>query len=75
MARISMRSVQKSTFEQTFSLYLSAAAAKGVKDKLLNPYKQHFREHSVRVVVLGLLAGHIGQYNELEGVLSALSLV
>lgn len=33
MARISMRSVQKSTFEQIFSLYLLAAAAKGVKEK------------------------------------------
>ena len=42
MARISMRSVQQSTFEQIFSLYLSAAA-KGVKDKTLNTYKQHFR--------------------------------
>ena len=33
MARISMRNVQKSTIEKYFSLYLSSAAAKGVKDK------------------------------------------
>lgn len=51
MARISMRSVQKSTFEQIFSLYLSAAAAKGVKEKTLDTYKQHFRAISKRLDV------------------------
>ena len=51
MARISMRSVQKSTFEQIFSLYLSAAAAKGVKDKTLDTCKQHFRAISKRLDV------------------------
>ena len=49
MARISIRRVQKSIFEQIFSLYLSAAAAKGVKDKTLNTYKQHFRAISKRL--------------------------
>lgn len=42
MARISMRNVQKSTVEEYFSLYLSSAAAKGVKDKTLETYKNHF---------------------------------
>lgn len=51
MARISMRSVQKSTFEQVFSLYLLAAAAKGVKEKTLDTYKQHFRAISKRLDV------------------------
>lgn len=41
MARISMRNVQKSTVEEYFSLYLSSAAAKGVKDKILETYKNH----------------------------------
>ena len=41
MARISMRNVQKSTVEEYFSLYLSSAAAKGVKDKTLETYKNH----------------------------------
>ena len=43
MARISMRNVQKSTVEEYFSLYLSSAAAKGVKDKTLETYKNHFK--------------------------------
>ena len=41
MARISMRNVQKSKVEEYFSLYLSSAAAKGVKDKTLETYKNH----------------------------------
>lgn len=49
MARISMRNVQKSTVEKYFSLYLSSAAAKGVKDKTLETYKNHFRSISKRM--------------------------
>ena len=49
MARISMRNVQKSTVEEYFSLYLSSAAAKGVKDKTLETYKNHFRSISKRM--------------------------
>ena len=45
MARITMRNVQKSLVEQYFSLFLSSAAARGVKDKTLQTYKQHF--HSI----------------------------
>ena len=40
-----MRNVQKSPVEQYFSLFLSSAAARGVKDKTLQTYKQHF--HSI----------------------------
>ncbi|MBO4937743.1 MAG: hypothetical protein J6C98_01910 [Oscillospiraceae bacterium] len=46
MASISMRNVQKSTVEEYFNLYLSSAAAKGVKDKT---YKNHFRSISKRM--------------------------
>lgn len=43
MARISMRNVQKSSVSEYFDLYLSSAAARGVKDKTLQTYKNHFR--------------------------------
>ena len=49
MARISMRNVQKSTVEEYFNLYLSSAAAKGVKGKTLETYKNHFRSISKRM--------------------------
>ena len=39
MARISMRNVQKSSVSEYFDLYLSSAAARGVKDKTLQTYK------------------------------------
>lgn len=51
MARISMRNVQKSTTAQYFDLYLSSAAARGVKDKTLQTYKQHFHSISKRLDV------------------------
>ena len=44
MARISMRNVQKSSVSEYFDLYLSSAAARGVKDKTLQTYKQHLRK-------------------------------
>ncbi len=46
MARISMRNVQRSTASQYFDLYLSAAAARGVKDKTLHTYRQHLPDAS-----------------------------
>ena len=49
MARISMRNVQKSTVKEYFNLYLSSAAAKGVKGKTLQNYKNHFRSISKRM--------------------------
>ena len=51
MARISIRNVQKSTVEEYFSLYLSSAAARGVKDKTLQTYKNHFRSIAKRMDV------------------------
>ena len=51
MARISMRNVQKSLVSQYFDLYLSAAAARGVKDKTIATYKQHFHAISKRLDV------------------------
>ena len=51
MARISMRNVQKSTVQQYFDLYLSSAAARGLKDKTLQTYKQHFHSISKRMDV------------------------
>ena len=51
MARITMRNVQKSPVEQYFSMFLSSAAARGVKDKTLQTYKQHFHSISKRMDV------------------------
>ena len=42
MARITMRKVQETKLTEVFSLYLASAAAKGVKDKTLKTYEQHF---------------------------------
>ena len=36
-----MQNVHKSPTEQYFSMFLSSAAARGVKDKTLQTYKQH----------------------------------
>jgi len=49
MARISMRNVQKSSVSEYFDLYLSSAAARGVKDKTLQTYKNHFQSISKRM--------------------------
>ena len=46
-----MRNVQKSPVEQYFSLFLSSATARGVKDKTLQTYKQHFYSISKRMDV------------------------
>ena len=52
MARISMRNVQKSPVSEYFDLFLlSLAAARGVKDKTLSAYKQHFHSISKRLYV------------------------
>ena len=47
MARISMRNVQKSPVSEYFDLFLSSAAARGVKDKTLSTYKQHLSASSL----------------------------
>jgi hypothetical protein len=49
MARISMRNVQKSSVSEYFDLYLSSAAARGVKDKTLQTYRIHFRSITKRM--------------------------
>ena len=51
MARISMRNVQKSSVSEYFDLYLSSDAARGVKDKTLQTYKNHFRSIAKRMDV------------------------
>lgn len=51
MARISMRNVQKSPVSEYFDLFLSSAAARGIKDKTLSTYKQHFHSISKRLDV------------------------
>ena len=51
MARISIRNVQKSSVSEYFDLYLSSAAARGVKDKTLQTYKNHFRSFAKRMDV------------------------
>ena len=51
MARISMRNVQKSSVSEYYDLYLSSAAARGVKDKTLQTYKNHFRSIAKRMDV------------------------
>ena len=45
MARITMRNPRGSTVEEVFSVFLAAAAARGVKEKTLETYRQHF--HSI----------------------------
>ena len=49
MARITMRNSQKSTFAEVFEIYISAVTARGVKDKTLATYKQHFHAISKRL--------------------------
>ncbi len=49
MARITMKTVQKATIEEIFTQFLSAAASRGVKDKTLVTYKQHFHAISKRL--------------------------
>lgn len=51
MARITMRNSQKATFAEVFEIYISAVTARGVKDKTLATYKQHFRAISKRLDV------------------------
>ena len=53
MARITMRKVQETKLSEVFTLYLASAAARGVKDKPLRTYEQHFRAISKRLDVDG----------------------
>ena len=51
MARITMRNSQKSTFAEVFEIYISAVTSRGVKDKTIATYKQHFHAISKRLDV------------------------
>ena len=51
MARITMRKTQETKLSEIFTLYLASAAARGVKDKTLGTYKQHFNAISKRLDV------------------------
>lgn len=51
MARITMRNSQKATFAEVFEVYISAVTARGVKDKTIATYKQHFHAISKRLDV------------------------
>ena len=51
MARITMRNSQKATFAEAFEVYISAVTARGVKDKTIATYKQHFHAFSKRLDV------------------------
>ena len=53
MARITMRKVQEPKLSEVFTLYLASAAARGVKDKTLRTYEQHFNAISKRLDVDG----------------------
>ena len=53
MARITMRKVQETKLSEVFTLYLASAAARGVKDKTLRTYEQHFKAISKRLDVDG----------------------
>ena len=49
MGRITMRNSQKATFAEVFEIYISAVTARGVKDKTIATYKQHFHAISKRL--------------------------
>lgn len=51
MARITMRKTQETKLSEFFTLYLASAAARGVKDKTLSTYAQHFNAISKRLDV------------------------
>ena len=48
-----MRKTQETKLSEIFTLYLASAAARGVKDKTLSTYEQHFRAISKRLDVDG----------------------
>ena len=55
MARITMRNSQKATFAEVFEIYISAVTARGVKDKTIATYKQHFHAISKSITTSILL--------------------
>lgn len=55
MARIRMQNAQNLTMEDCFTLFLSATAAKGVKDKTLRFKQIHVNERPPILEISGLL--------------------
>ena len=51
MARITMKKAKRQTIEEIYGNFLSAAASRGVKDKTLDTYRQHFHAISKRLDV------------------------
>jgi len=51
MARIMMKNTKTATVEDVFSLFIAAATTRGVKDKTITTYRQHFRAISKRLDV------------------------
>ena len=46
-----MRKTQETKLSDAFSLYIASTAARGVKDKTLKTYEQHFKAISKRLDV------------------------
>ena len=55
MARIRMQNAQNLTMEDCFTLFLSATAAKGVKDKTLETYCNQFKSIAKRLNVMSFI--------------------
>ena len=53
MARITMRKTQETKLSEIFTLHLASAAARGIKEKTLRTYEQHFNAISKRLDVDG----------------------
>ena len=68
MARITMRKVQETKLSEVFTLYLASAAARGVKDKTLRTYEQHFNVISKRLDVDGNISIALLFYHELRSI-------
>lgn len=51
MARIRMKNMSKESVQEVFLLFLSASAGKGVKNKTIDTFKQHFHAISKRLNV------------------------
>ena len=51
MARITMRKNQETKLSEIFTFYLASAAGRGVKDKTLRTYEQHFKAIAKRLDV------------------------
>ena len=55
MARIQMQTAKNMTMEDCFKLFLSVTAAKVVKDKTLETYRNHFKSIAKRLNVTSFI--------------------